>query len=215
MTVTITPQAEVIAFAAADDTTMLLKGDGSLWGAGNNWFGLLGLRDVHARRFQAIVPSGVVDFSLSQANALFLKSDGSLWGMGDNTKGAIGPPEQYIREPHKMVESGVVGFEAGFQSSFYILADGSAWAMGSNDYVRLGLGNIDSTSSAQRIFDRGVKRISAHNYHTLFVMENGSLWATGEHWFGGLNRQVRTPEKVIDSKVVDAVAGRRFNLILM
>lgn len=212
--ITVTPQTDVVAVSASHRVSVILKEDGSLWGAGDNWVGLLGQKHVHVREFAPIESSGVVAFSTSLSNTLYIKSDGSLWGLGDNTQGAIGSPDEYVREPYQMLDSGVVAIEAGYRASFYILSDGSAWGMGDNYNGKLGFGNADNIVPAQKIFEGGVKSISASERSALFTMEDGSLWAAGEHGFGGQGYHSRELKKVFDSGVVNAVAGNWFNLIL-
>lgn len=65
-----------------------LKSDGTLWGAGANQYGQLGLGHTNSPSSPALIASGVVAAALGAEHSLFLKTDGSLWGMGAATGGS-------------------------------------------------------------------------------------------------------------------------------
>jgi len=84
----------VTAVAAGDEEfghSLFLKSDGSLWGMGYNFYGVLGDGSAVDRSSPVkIVPSGVVTVATGAEHTLFLKTDGSLWGMGYNADGELG-----------------------------------------------------------------------------------------------------------------------------
>jgi alpha-tubulin suppressor-like RCC1 family protein len=84
----------VIAVVAGDEEyghSLFVKSDGSLWGMGENQYGVLGDGSTTDRHSPVkIVSSGVVAVATGARHSLFLKSDGSVWGMGDNSYGQLG-----------------------------------------------------------------------------------------------------------------------------
>ena len=58
--------------------------------------------------------------------------------------------------------------------------------MGANSSGRLGDGTIEDRINPVKIFDSGVKSAKAGTLHSLILMDDGSLWATGQNQDGQL-----------------------------
>jgi len=71
--------------------TMILKTDGSLWGAGMNYGGELGAGELGSTDVPVqIIPWGVVSVSAGGGHTVIVKSDGSIWATGSNSNGQLG-----------------------------------------------------------------------------------------------------------------------------
>ena len=77
---------------------------------------------------------------------------------------------------------------AGEQHSLFLKDDGSLWAMGYNGYGQLGNGNTSSytNSTPIQVIDSGVAQVAAGGSHSLFLKDDGSLWAMGYNYHGQL-----------------------------
>ena len=102
---------------------------------------------------------------------------------------------------------------AGANHSLLIKNDGSLWGVGKLSNGRLGLGNLSDTSifRPQRIVDRGVVAVAAGNAHSLFIQEDGSLWAMGLNQNGQLGDgtfiERTTPVQIVANGVIAVAAG--------
>ena len=187
----------VAKVAAGSDHSLFLKSDGSLWAMGNNNFGQLGDgttdNDNYNTNFpEQIVASNVTAIAAGGYHSLFLKSDGSLWAMGDNEYGQLGDGStNNMKVPEQIVASNVTAIAAGGWHSLFLKSDGSLWAMGVDFYGQLGDGTFRTTapfgtSQPEQIVARNVTAIVAGGYHSLFLENDGSLWAMGADIFGQL-----------------------------
>jgi alpha-tubulin suppressor-like RCC1 family protein len=82
-----------ISIAAGGNHSLILKTDGSVWAAGDNGYGQLGIGTSDASphpNFAQVVPSGVIDIATGTSHSLILKTDGSVWAAGDNFWGQLG-----------------------------------------------------------------------------------------------------------------------------
>ena len=163
-------------------------------------------------------------------HSLFLKSDGSLWGMGLNANGPLGDgtyndtnrPEQIV------VASNVTAIAAGIGHSLYLKSDGSLWAMGANLYGQVGDGTFATyypygTNRPEQIVASNVTAIAAGWAHSLFLKNDGSLWAMGGNESGELgdgtfltNEPYGTalPEQIVASNVTAIAGGNVHSLFL-
>jgi hypothetical protein len=110
----------------------------------------------------------------------------------------------------------VTAVAASFQQSLFVTADGSVWALGGNYFGQLGLGDITDRFTPEPVTVPGGKKVTAvaAGYsHSLFLTEDGELWAMGRNNLGqlgdGTNTDSATPVKVIGfgGKKVAAVAA--------
>ena len=71
----------------------MLKNDGSMWTAGVNTFGQLGIdrrKYMMMTNFVQIFPGGVKVVSAGGEHSMALKQDGSMWSAGRNMYGQLG-----------------------------------------------------------------------------------------------------------------------------
>lgn len=158
-------------------------------------------------------------------HSLFLKGDGSLWAMGYNQFGELGDgTTNNANRPELIVASNVTAIAAGYIHSLFLKADGSLWAVGYNYEGELGDGvyNTQSpfgTNQPQLIVASNVIAIAAGEYHSLFLKNDGSLWAMGRNDSGQLgdgtdNYETNQPEQIVASNVTAIAAGGYTSLFL-
>jgi alpha-tubulin suppressor-like RCC1 family protein len=220
----------VIKIATGDAFhSLFLKSDGSLWAMGLNSHGQLGDGTFNnTNRPEQIVASNVTVIATGVYHSLFLKSDGSLWVMGLNQSGALGDGTSGVgiqtNLPEQIVASNVVAIAAGFEHSLFLKSDGSLWAMGNNEYGQLGDGHSNqgvgnyNTNRPEQIVSSNVTAIAANEYHSFFLMSNGSLWGMGSGLYGQLGdgnfNYVTLPVQIVASNVVAIAAGTGHSLFL-
>jgi uncharacterized repeat protein (TIGR02543 family) len=114
-----------------------------------------------------------------------------------------------------------IAVAAGDYHSLCVTEDGKLWSMGHNNYGQLGRGETASSVIAQVTAHGTAKVISvaAGDYHSLYVTEDGKLWAMGGNYYSQLglgNTATRiTPEQVTvpgTAKVVGVAAGGSHSL---
>jgi hypothetical protein len=133
---------DVLAVAAGERHSLVLKRDGSLYVSGDNNKGQIGRGVVpFAFLFTKIVDEGVTSITAAGGHSLFIKSDGSLWAMGNNFSGQLGTGDRNnSTTPVKVVDSDVVAVETGGGYTLFRKSDGSFWGMGANHDGQLGIG---------------------------------------------------------------------------
>ena len=137
--------------------------------------------------------------------SLFLKSGGSLWSMGWNHYGQLGDGTySKTNRPEQIVASNVTAIAAGYAHSLFLKSDGSLWAMGWNQSGQLGDGTHTypyTTNLPEQIVASGVTAIAGGIDHSLFLKNDGSLWAMGANGYGqlgdGTYNQTNRPEQIL------------------
>ncbi|GHV69990.1 chromosome condensation protein RCC1 [Spirochaetia bacterium] len=206
------PVSRIKEVYAGTGHVFLLLNDGTLWAAGYNLYGQLGLGNytgkdggINSRAFVQVMEGGTDGAALKgirgiaagESHTLLLKDDGSLWAAGDNSFGALGLGQ--TDNPHVRVftavktqageaVNGVTAIAAGADASFFIKNDGSLWAAGYNHYGNLGLQGDEIIPAFTRVTSagNGVKAVAAGNRHTVILKNDGSVWTTGNNYFGQL-----------------------------
>ena len=228
--------SNVTAIAAGGYHSLFLKSDGSLWAMGYNGTGALGDgTNNSANRPEQIVASNVTAIAAGFLHSLFLKRDGSLWGMGNNGSGQLGDGTlNNTNRPEQIVSSNVTAIAAGGYFSLFVKTNGSLWAMGFNGYGELGDGTSNNTNRPEQIVASNVTAIAAgggsyndgfstyYTDHSLFLKNDGSLWAMGNNGEGELGDgttdggtyQTNLPEQIVSSNVTAISAGLYHSLFL-
>ena len=175
-----------VAVAAGDIHSILLKDNGSVWGAGGNYNGQLGDGSKNGRTiFVKVIPSGVSGLAAGGYHSVVVKQDGSVWATGSNEYGQLGDGStetscNYV----EVVASEAKSVAAGSRHSMVLKQDGSVWATGYNVYGQLGDGSTMNSQSFVKVIENGVRSIAAGAFHSMAIKEDGSIWATGSNQHG-------------------------------
>ncbi|MCP4753859.1 MAG: hypothetical protein GY866_23490 [Proteobacteria bacterium] len=177
----------------------VIKGDGSLWGWGNNYADSLGLEESSS--IQKGTPSRIGSepdwLSVStDYSTLAIKKDGTLWGWGRNQYGTLGDGtfEDRYRPIRIGADSNWISVSVGYNYVLGLKADGSLWSWGENKYGRLGTGNEDSVNEPVQIGEEySWVHTTSGDVISYAIKDDGSIW----HW--GYNIGNR-PTPLSDSK---------------
>ena len=209
--------SNVTAIAAGGHHSLFLKRDGSLWAMGYNLYGQLGDGTYYTNapygtnQPEQIEASNVTAIATGAYYSLFLKSDGSLWAMGDNEYGQLGDGTySQTNRPEQIVPTNVTAVAAGWYHSLYLKRDGSLWAVGHNAEGQLGDGSYSTNAPygvnvSEQIVAGNVTAIAGGGDHSLFLRNDGSLWAMGDNSDGQLgdgttdngNYSTNFPEQIV------------------
>jgi alpha-tubulin suppressor-like RCC1 family protein len=138
------PFEDVIDAALGADHSLVLRSDGSVWGAGSNQFGQLGLpnpSDGSPQPTRISSLSNVVKIVAGANHSLALDATGAVWAFGSDSSGQLGiggnltPSFVPVMIP---TLSNVVDIAGGMDFSLAVRSDGTIWAWGSNSHLQLG-----------------------------------------------------------------------------
>jgi len=200
------PTSGVIKISAGIYNTSYMKGDGTVWASGYNYYGQLGDGTTTNRSNPVQVVdgsgnplSGVSAISAGSGHTTYLKSDGAVLSAGYNSHGQLGDGTTTDRSnPVRVLRSlggalsDIVEVSAGTSHTLFLASTGMVWAVGSNTHGQLGRGtNIDRLNPSI-VLDAngtplsGITAVSAGESHSVFLRTDGSVWATGLNNFGQL-----------------------------
>ena len=163
-TVTVSPDAPVLTEATVDKiatgrSSYLIKDNGTLWGAGLNNRGQLGIGDTRNRT--AYVPALVTPNTLTfkavsafaygtESHTLAITPDGTLYTWGYNNRGQLGNGSTSNRNVPTLTSLGTsvkfIAVAAGRNFSAAIAADGQLYTWGWNGEGQLGIGATSPTT---------------------------------------------------------------------
>lgn len=173
-----------------------IKNDGSLWAWGNNTSGKLG----DGSKIDKFTPTRIgtsndwETISVGFLSTIGLKSDGSLWAWGINVYGFFGNDSANSTTPIRIgTDTNWESLTAGLHHVAAIKTDGSLWIWGQNDFGSgtLGLNWPISVSAYLNTPTRignanDWKTVSAGDFYTLAIKDDGTLWAWGKNDSGQL-----------------------------
>ncbi|MFY2562096.1 RCC1 domain-containing protein [Corallococcus terminator] len=180
--------------AAGDETSLSVRTDASIWGAGFSGYGSLGddyPQDHTAQNpLKVSVLSCMKAVSTSYLSVMGLRSDGTVWGWGNNFFGQLGigtissahyTPTQVQNLTNVRVVS------AGPFHSLALRGDGTVWAWGNGYYGKLATGTEDSTSVPVLATTlTGLISVSAGGSHSMALRSDGTVWTWGGNGAGQL-----------------------------
>jgi len=130
------------------DGLLFLKKDGTVWGYGQNRYGILGTGDrlpvptpIHLSSFDGL---GIQQISMGETIVLFTSRSGDVYATGTNTGGEIEPME--LLRPG-LVQSHVSSAFAGVGTCFYLFQNGSLYGQGFDEVGQLGTGILTQQSN--------------------------------------------------------------------
>ncbi len=173
------------------------------------------------------------NFSAGGGHSVFLCADGHVMNCGANVKGQLCVPGGGAdggAHPVPMVISGLTGViavSAGQNYSLFLKSDGTVWGSGDNNYSQLGVGTFADfyTHPVQITSLSNIVAIEAGWNHSLFLKNDGTVWACGRNTFGQYGdgttsvnyypSQVHGPNDVgFLTGIVDIAAGEEHSVFL-
>lgn len=172
---------------------LAIKNNGTLWGWGANYYGMLGDGTGTTRNLPVQIGTDTnwSKISAGTVNTLAIKNDGTLWAWGRNNEGQIGDGTYTIRAvPTQIgVDTDWIEISMGQRHGIALKTNGSLWAWGAYDNGQLGLGSTSFSkinSPTQVGTSTNWKFISAGRNFNLAIKNDGTLWSWGQNDFGQL-----------------------------
>lgn len=164
--------------AAGTNHTLVIRNNNTLWAAGDNSYGQLGVADIDSSAGVKVLSD--VTYTEANDNVSFaIDSKGTLYGWGDNGSGQIsaGTTSYMVNKPLKLMDN-VAAVSAGMDHTVALTNDGTAYGWGSNTYGQLGMAENNSKNGATVIM-KDVADIAAGDGFTLLVTKSGELYGCG------------------------------------
>ncbi|MCH9648271.1 MAG: hypothetical protein K0U98_08530 [Deltaproteobacteria bacterium] len=198
---------DAVAVQAASETSFILRADGTVWGMGNSWGGMLGT----SAQQEASIFDGITDASANprpirieglekiQAIAignrfgLALDRNGQVWGWGVNDSGQLGLPASDLsfRQPSPIAGlRSITAVAAGYDFTLALRRDGVVLALGGNVYGALGDKRGELEGELRSIEGlEGVKQIYGGHYNAFARREDGAFlgWGANHGGVGGFH----------------------------
>jgi alpha-tubulin suppressor-like RCC1 family protein len=168
-----------------------IKGDGTLWAWGGNYFGTLGINlDSSASRSSPVQVGALTNWAQVSAglnNTAAITTSGQLYAWGRGLSAGTGDGTTIDRS--SPVQIGALTNWAQVSVGGYhtasVKTDGTLWAWGNNGFGRLGDGTVLSRSSPVQIGAlTNWAQVSAGSRHTASVKTDGTVWAWGSNFAG-------------------------------
>ncbi len=200
--------------------SLFLKSDSTAWACGNNGSGQLGNGtadgNAHSVPTQVNGLTKITKISAGGVHCLFLKKDSAVWACGGNGYGVLGDGTIIQRTTPVQVSglSKIIAIAAGNGHSLFLKNNGTVWSCGYNTNGQLGNGSSDNNphATATQISTlNGIVAIAGGDTHSLFLKNNGTVWACGWNAYGqlgdGTNVDRSIPIEVNGLNNIVAMAG--------
>lgn len=219
---------EVTAVAAGGAHSLALLKDGTVMAWGLNGNGQLG-DGTNTNRNAPVKVTGlseVAAVAAGESHSVALLKDGRVMAWGHNQWGQLGDGTYTDRNVPVEVRGlgGVTAVAAGFAHTLALLKDGTVVAWGYGAIGQLGNGtsapnNLSSSSPVQVTGLSEATAVAAGNYHSLALLNNGTVMAWGNNGAGelgdGTNTQSNVPVKVTGLSEATAIAGGGFHSLAL
>jgi len=179
-----------------EDHSMAIKSDGTLWAAGNNYWGQLGLGDdigeCHVFT-QVGTDNDWIQVTCGRFHSVAIKSDGTIWSTGYNHEGQLGLGN--ITHQNVFTQVGTnndcIQVTCGGHFTLILKSDGTIWSTGKNYDGQLGLGD-GGIGTDRNIFTQESSlstdwiMVDGGSNHTIALKSDGTIWSTGGNYYGQL-----------------------------
>jgi alpha-tubulin suppressor-like RCC1 family protein len=214
--------------------TMVLINDRTLYATGRNNFGQLGLGNNtdtnNLTRVSYITGKTISNVFCGEGHTMVLKTDRTLYATGNNGNGQLGfglndTSKNSLTQVPYIAGKTISNISCGGKHTMVLMTDGTLYATGYNEYGQLGLGNNNNTNSLTQVTSITgiISNVSCGGYHTMVLMFDGKLYATGSNNNGqlglGLNdtsKNILTQVPYIAGKTISNVfCGGNHTMVLM
>ena len=180
---------DIKQIACGNYHTVILKNDGTVWSAGQNDYGQLGLGDSNYRnKFTQMIyniNNDAKQIACGALHTVILKNDGTVWSCGRNDYGQLGLGSSVDGIILSQVDqTGVTKISCGANHTT-ILRNNELWVAGDNTYGQISLGITASVKSFNKISD-DVLNMSCGGYHTFIIKNDNTIWSCGRNDYGQL-----------------------------
>jgi alpha-tubulin suppressor-like RCC1 family protein len=181
--------------------SVYLMPDGKAMASGDNSKGQLGdgtyvdkSTPVYVKRNATTDLTNIKAVYAGGDHTIFLLNDGKVFVTGDNNNGQLGIGDEGYKDVNYVFEilTNVKSVSAGTYHSMFLLKDGTVKACGKNSSGQLGDGTktqrfslVDVKLSAD-VKLTNVKKISCGTFHTMFLLNDGTVMACGNNNNGQL-----------------------------
>ena len=189
--------SDVVAISAGLDFTLVVKGDHTVWGWGENRNNQLG-GDTVGDPGTPIPVWGLTNIkavAAGQFHSLALTTDGHVLAWGSNSNGQLGDGSTNDALNGPVSVSGldnVVAIAVGAAHSLALKSDGTVWAWGANSSGQLGDGDNTGTDKHTPVqittFPLAVMAIATKNLSCLAIANDGTVWSWGANDSGELGQ---------------------------
>ncbi|MCB0757617.1 MAG: hypothetical protein KDC01_04095 [Flavobacteriales bacterium] len=206
---------------AGNQHSVFLCAPGVLSASGSDHYGQLGNNSTEDWNTAAPVAmtNEVTMVSVQQQQAIALGADSTVWTWGQR----VGTVDVYDSIPYHVPGlAGIIQVAMGFAHAAALRSDGTVWMWGSGLFGQLGQGVMGpgtvSLSPVQVPGLTGVTAIATGGYHTLALVNDGSIRAWGLNANGQLgdvtveNRP--SPVNVVGPTATAVAAGNNHSLLL-
>jgi len=243
--------AEVASVAAGQVHSIFLMKNGTVYSAGSNKYGQLGVTTNAGSGSPNPTPLEVTALGANVAFvaaggefSIFVMKNGTVYTAGSNKYGQLGvtnnvgsdspnPTPLEVTALGNDVASAAGGGMKFAAHALFLMKNGTVFSVGRNSFGQLGvtdnMGNSTPNPTPLEVASLGtdVKHVSCGDHHSIFVMKNGTVYTAGHNSFGQLaDRNVtsnvgssdpNTPVEVtaLGTNVASAAAGPYHSLFLM
>jgi alpha-tubulin suppressor-like RCC1 family protein len=194
----------IVDIAAGYGHSLFLRNDGTVWACGYNVYGQLGdgTTTNKSNPVQISSLSGIVAIAIGGGHSLFLKNNGTVWACGWNSYGQLGDGTTNNKSTPVQISSlsGITAIAAGHVHSLFLKNDGTVWSCGDNIWGQLGDGtsgiSANKSTPVQVSSISGILSIAAGYNHSLFLKNNGTVWACGHNFQGQLGDGTTTEKSI-------------------
>lgn len=175
---------DVVDFSMDENELAAIGTDGTLWIAGENEYGQLGLGFKSPFRGPTAVSlDEVKQVAVNQQSTIAVTEDGALWGVGANFAEQLGVSDaDYVFDWTRIVSEGVTQASLGRFAILFVKDDGSLWLVGEN--VLSGEG--DSHAEPLKLDLENVIQAQVGHGQFFAIRSDGSLWGGGWNNDGSL-----------------------------
>jgi len=228
--------SNVAAIDAGDSHSLAIASNGDVWSWGRNNYGQLGIGTTADSAVPVKVTgvANIVSIAAGYCHSVAVDSSGNVRSWGYNVQGQLGNGAWKNSTTPIQISTltNISLIAAGMYHCVAVDSSGGVWTWGFNFDGQLGDGT-KTTSSLPILISIGAEpgvnpyievepvlsQIAAGSYHTLFVNQNGTVWAWGSGSYGQLGNGTTTYSPVpvqipTLSDIVSVAAGEDFSLAL-